>query len=69
MSAFNEIIRQEIAVMQAHKIDEAVIKEVTHSLQIAHDAEMHDLLAASVAALTQAQIRLKELESQLEITK
>jgi len=55
--------------MQAQKIDEAVIKEVTHNLQLAHDAEMHDLLEESVAALTQAQIRLKELESQLEITK
>lgn len=69
MSAFNEIINQEIAVMQAHKIDDAVIKEVTHSLQIAHDSEMHELLAASVAALTQTQSRLSELESQLEITK
>jgi len=56
-------------LMQAQKIDEAVIKEVTHNLQLAHDAEMHDLLEESVAALTQAQIRLKELESQLEITK
>jgi len=55
-------------LMQAQKIAEAVIKEVTHSLQIAHDAEMHELLAESVAALTQAQIRLTELESQLEIT-
>ena len=55
--------------MQAQEIDEAVIKEVTHSLQIAHDAEMHELLADSVAALNQAQSRLKELESQLEITK
>ena len=55
-------------LMQAQKIDEAVIKEVTHSLQIAHDAEMHELLAESVAALTQAQSRLKELESKLEIT-
>jgi len=55
--------------MQAQKIDEAVIKEVTHSLQIAHDAEMHELLAASVSALTLTQSRLKELESQLEITK
>ena len=56
-------------LMQAQKIDEAVIKEVTHSLQIAHDAEMHELLAASVSALTLTQSRLKELESQLEITK
>ena len=57
--------REEL-VMLANNIPEPIVKEVTHSLQAAYDADLWELLDASIAALKQSQDRIDELRRQLE---
>ena len=66
MSVFKEILSVEESVLIANNLPDPVIKEVTHSLQAAYDADLWELLDASITALKKSQDRIDELRRQLE---